>query len=125
MANKALTSTLRRSSNNDKDVSRDARAEFPFSSRIFSAVASLRFVAEKMTKDDEQAALLSDFGSVTNATLEDRGITDEKLKREGEREKVISSKYQPCVRESGDRPNEFTGLVSGERKMEDSPHFGF
>ena len=78
---KTLTATLRRSSNNDKEVFRDAYIKCPINNRICQAAATLRFGAKKLTVDDEQAALLSDFGSVSSTVLEDWTLTDEKLER--------------------------------------------
>ena len=78
---KELTSTIRRSSNSDKEMFRDEHTKCPINNRICCAVLVLRFGAKKLSVDEEQSALLSDFGSVPNTTLEDSTLTDEKLER--------------------------------------------
>ena len=76
-----LAATLRRSSNNDKEIFRDEHIKRPIANRIFAAASSLKFGAKKMGLGDEQIALISDFGSAANTALEDWALTDEKLER--------------------------------------------
>ena len=79
VAGGTLSATPRRSRNNDKEALRDAHIKCPIGNRICASIATSRLGSRKMTIDDEQMALLIDFGSAPSAAQEDWDLNDGKL----------------------------------------------
>ena len=73
---KALVSTLRSESNNDKEASRDAHIKCPINNRMCNAPTTLKFGTTRMGTEDETTCMLSDFASVPTKVLEDWFLDD-------------------------------------------------